>query len=335
MKFVENLSVPEEKTLRSMQDHHSSSRMRKRAQAIVLSHLKLTVQIIALITGSCRQTVSSWIKSWDTYGIGGLYDNPRSGQPPILNEDDVDYLMMLKSDEPRSVKKMAAKLEKDRGKKVSTSTIKRTLKKNGQKWKRIRKSLKGKRDKVKFEKAKERINNLEQRRVSGEVDLYYFDASGFNLNPCITYAWQPIGERVEVPGNNTHGNRINALCFLNKDNDIAPYCFNGTINSQAVISCFDDFSDKIDKKTFVLIDNAPVHRSKAFIDNLSKWHEKGLIPKFLPTYSPELNLIEILWKKIKYEWLPLSSYLNFETLSAFLEKIFKEFGSEYAIIFST
>jgi hypothetical protein len=31
-----------------------------------------------------------------------------------------------------------------------------------------------------------------------------------------------------------------------------------------------------------------------------------------------LNLIELLWRKIKYEWLPLDAYLNFKTLTASL-----------------
>ena len=30
--------------------------------------------------------------------------------------------------------------------------------------------------------------------------------------------------------------------------------------------------------------------------------------------SPELNLIEILWRQMKYTWLPLSAYLSFERL---------------------
>ncbi|MCW4153826.1 transposase, partial [Halomonas sp. 18H] len=28
-----------------------------------------------------------------------------------------------------------------------------------------------------------------------------------------------------------------------------------------------------------------------------------------PAYSPELNLIEILWRQMKYAWLPLSARL--------------------------
>lgn len=318
-----------------MRDHHPSRRVRMRAHGIILSHRGYTVQEIAFTFDVCRQTVSSWFDDWDQHGLTGLYDNPRSGHPMALSEEDVDYVMQFITQEPRSTKKIVASLEEERGKKVSMSTIKRTLKRAKQRWKRVRKSTKSKRDEQKFERAKQNINVLEQRRIQGDIDLFYFDAAGFCLNPSIPYAWQPTGERIELPATGNHGSRLNVLAFLNKENEITPFCFTGSINTETVIACLDSFSETLTKKTFVMIDNAPVHRSKAFITNLTKWHKRGLIPKFLPSYCPELNLIEFLWKKIKYEWLPFTSYLNFKRLKEAVENILKEFGSKYAINFST
>jgi hypothetical protein len=60
---------------------------------------------------------------------------------------------------------------------------------------------------------------------------------------------------------------------------------------------------------------------------------QGLILKFLPAYSPELNLIEILWRFIKYRWLPFSAYLNFNTFVAAVEEILVQVGSKYTIEF--
>ena len=37
--------------------------------------------------------------------------------------------------------------------------------------------------------------------------------------------------------------------------------------------------------------------------------------QYLPPYSPELNLIEILWRRIKYTWLPFSAYACLNALS--------------------
>jgi transposase len=54
--------------------------------------------------------------------------------------------------------------------------------------------------------------------------------------------------------------------------------------------------------------SASIHRSEAFEDRRPYWKKHGLIIKYLSPYSPELNLIEILWRRIKYTWLPFSAY---------------------------
>ncbi|MBD1908891.1 IS630 family transposase, partial [Trichocoleus sp. FACHB-832] len=51
------------------------------------------------------------------------------------------------------------------------------------------------------------------------------------------------------------------------------------------------------------------------------------------SYSPELNLIEILWRFIKYEWIEIDAYKAWETFVASVEKILREFGKTYVINF--
>jgi len=59
--------------------------------------------------------------------------------------------------------------------------------------------------------------------------------------------------------------------------------------------------------------------------------KKGIIIRFLPKYSPELNLIEILWRFIKYYWLPFSAYLLFDALVREVENILVQIGTEFKI----
>jgi transposase len=66
----------------------------------------------------------------------------------------------------------------------------------------------------------------------------------------------------------------------------------------------------------------------------AQWKKQGLIIKYLPPYSPELNLIEILWRNIKYTWLPFSAYQCLNALGDALEHILKNFGSKYQITFA-
>lgn len=54
--------------------------------------------------------------------------------------------------------------------------------------------------------------------------------------------------------------------------------------------------------TVVVLDNATMHHHFN-ADKLDEWLvEHRLILLHLPPYSPELNLIEILWKHAKYHW---------------------------------
>jgi transposase len=47
------------------------------------------------------------------------------------------------------------------------------------------------------------------------------------------------------------------------------------------------------------LDNGPIHKAKATLALFPEWAAKGLHIHFLSPYSPELNRIEILWRKMK------------------------------------
>ncbi len=166
----------------------------------------------------------------------------------------------------------------------------------------------------------------------GIVKIFYFDESGFTLEPAIPYAWQPKGENIELPSSKS--TRINVLGFLNTDMEFQSFMFNCSVNTDVVEACFDSFSETITGKTIVIVDNAPTHTSIQFTENLQKWEKKGLSVKYLPAYSPELNKIEILWKFIKYYQLPLSAYNSFKDLDEQLENVLKNISIDYKICFT-
>jgi len=84
----------------------------------------------------------------------------------------------------------------------------------------------------------------------------------------------------------------------------------------------------------VVLDNAPIHHSHLFIEQIPKWGEKGLFLYYLPTYSPELNKIEILWRMIKYKWISISAYFDFDALKSALDDILIGIGEKYKINFA-
>src|SRR5262244_1573698 len=130
------------------------------------------------------------------------------------------------------------------------------------------------------------------------------------------------------------GDRDFDLVFLNLNGSFESYVFEGPIDSEVLIKCFDDYCQRMKKPVLIVLDNAPVHTSAAFESRIESWQEQGLYLLFLPPYCPELNLIEILWRKIKYEWLPVSAYQSFKDLSEALNEVLKGVGSKYRLSFA-
>ena len=298
----------------------------------MLSARGYTIEEIADIFKVNRDTVSSWIDRWEKCGISGLSDMPRSGRPPILTEEERKKVLELIKEYPQSIRTIISKVYELTGKSVSSRTIRRLALAAKLIWKRVRKSLKSKRNQEESDKAQAEIREIEEQHDNGDVELFYFDESGFTLEPSVPYAWQYIGENIELPSSKSI--RINVLGFLSTDMNFQSYIFKCSVNTDVVEACFDHFSDIITRKTVVIVDNAPTHTSIQFTDNLKKWEEKGLSVKYLPPYSPELNKIEILWRFIKYHWLPFSAYNSIQDLEDELEKVLINIGTEYMICFS-
>lgn len=167
--------------------------------------------------------------------------------------------------------------------------------------------------------------------------MYYYDESHFGLTPCVPYAWQIKGETIEIPS--SRGKYINVAGFFQvqnhfKENELISYSSETTINADRLIEIFENFVQKTKKKTIVIMDNAPAHRSKKFTANIQRWRdEHDLFLFFLPTYSPELNRIEIIWRKIKYEWLDFSAFLSFDNLKKNLNFVLENIGQKFNIQF--
>ena len=147
----------------------------------------------------------------------------------------------------------------------------------------------------------------------------------------MAYCWQYPGQQVAILP--TKGKRINVFALMNRGRKLVSFSKEGSLNAQFMVDCIDQWVKSLTKTTVLVLDNAPVHQAKLFRAKLEQWQEQNLFIFFLPAYSPHLNKIEILWRKIKYEWLKPTSYLSLEKLQEALNEIFIKFGQQYFINF--
>ena len=145
------------------------------------------------------------------------------------------------------------------------------------------------------------------------------------------YAWQLKEKPLLLPA--AKGKFLNAVGLMSRKNDLFFQVLESTFNTDKIIDFMNSFVEQINKKTVVILDNSPIHKSNKFMAKIQEWKEKDVLIFFLPPYSPELNLIEILWRRIKYNWIPLDAYLCFQNLKERLSFVLNNFGTKYDIIF--
>ena len=179
---------------------------------------------------------------------------------------------------------------------------------------------------------------LQQMADAGLINLYYYDESGFTTVPSVPYAWQPAGTTLELPS--FKSKRLNVLGFMSRGQQAYFHTTEGKVGTAQVAAAFDGFTSRYALEyaihhtpCVVTLDNASWHTSRAFYDRVDEWAARGVVVHYLPPYSPELNPIEILRRKIKYDWLPLVCYASYCSMKNEVMEILGGFGQEYQISF--
>lgn len=153
---------------------------------------------------------------------------------------------------------------------------------------------------------------MENLSEHGRIDLYYMDESRVSLEPCIPYGWQFPDEKVFMP--TAKGNGLNCLAILGRNNQCLIETTERNIDSRFVFERLESFSTELRKPTVIVLDNARIHTSQIIKERLEVWQARGLYLFYLPRYSPHLNIVETLWRKLKYEWLSPADYQCKENL---------------------
>ena len=164
------------------------------------------------------------------------------------------------------------------------------------------------------------------------IDLYYADAARVSTQGYVPYGWQFKDEDVFIPAETRSG--INCFAFLTRQSNCLFTVRSEPLDSHFIFDELERFSFKVRKLTVVVLDNASIHRAKLIKDRRVVWQRRGLFLFYLPRYSPHLNIVETLWRKLKYEWLAPADYETDERLFYTVRQALAAVGTILRINFS-
>ena len=166
---------------------------------------------------------------------------------------------------------------------------------------------------------------------NGAFHLFFLDASHFVMGGFTGRCWSVARKWVKTASGRQRFNVLGALDYVNKKVETV---VNTTyITSVQVNEMLEKLAQKYAGKPLkIILDNAKYQRCKA-VSEVAKRLDIELI--FLPTYSPNLNLIERVWKLVKSEVLNSAYHETFECFCHKIEDCIGSLHTKYAAQMTT
>ena len=267
-------------------------------------------------------SVNAWVKRYMAEGINGLNTRSGRGRKPIMDCSDEASVRRAIEQDRQCVSKARAAWEQATGKEASDATFKRFFISIGARYKRIRKRPRGVPSPQLYEYKVEKLQELERQAGQGLIALYYADERHTCTEGYVPYGWHLKGEDVFVPSQRVV--RLNIFGMITRDNQYEGFTTTERMTADKIVSFLDDFSFRVRKDTFVVLDNATVQWVKEL---RPIWENRGLFLFFLPPYSPHLNIAETLWRILKGKWIRPQDYASTDMLSYATNRALADIGN--------
>ena len=305
---------------------HRAAKNKKDADKIksvyLLSRGK-TPQEIAEVLMLDIDTIGNYRKRYEAEGVSGLLKNNYFGSEPMLSCAEIaEFSAHLETQTYLTVEAIVLYVEKNYNVRYSISGMRQLLHRLHFVYKKA-KTIPGK---ANAELQNAYLKQLEEiLKNKGEHDAhYYLDGVHPQHNTQLAYGWIKKGQD-KVIKSNSGRQRININGALNADTLEVIIRRDETIHAQSTIKLFQTLEMKHPhaKTIFITLDNAKYYKNKLVYEYLKTSKIKLL---FMPPYSPNLNLIERLWKFMRKTILYNRYYEKFADFKVEVMLFFNNIG---------
>jgi len=287
---------------------HPLTIIRKRFQVIWLLSQGYSREQAAKIAEVSLNSVKNYIKTYNSKGVEGLSVLKYKGPVSDLEGHRLTLKAVFGQHPPHNSNEAAERIEELTGIRLSPGRVRKFLHRLGMS---VRKTghVPAKADSDKQQEfLAGTLEPLIAQALRGECHLFFMDASHFVLGAFLGMLW--CFSRIFIPSG-AGRNRINVLGALNLVGLEVETVINTTyINADTIVEMLGLLGRKyLVLPIYIVLDNARYQHCKMVLEAAARL---GIHLVFLPPYSPNLNLIERLWKFVKKKVLYAQYYSTVE-----------------------
>lgn len=351
MPAKNHLSQEQKEQLLKTLKEHENPYVREKILILLLMNDGKTYQEISNFLDIAYPTVAYWAVHGDPDNLESFLDGRREGNFRKVTQEYEDLLLEVIEKEPTeygyefgrwTAARLATYLEKTTGIKLSGSQVRRILARKKYVYLWAKYSLENKQNPEKRQAFKEKL--LEYLRITKQtpdrLQVWFWDESGFSLRVIRRKNWGKKGKRKKITGQRRRGRvnimgglryhdkkRINFIIqkgnadiFYEQLKSLNNFLLQEWIERGNTIEQFKNDSAKI----VIILDNASFHKRKDILEKIEA-QMPNIIREFLPPYSPDYNLIELVWHSAK-EYIAHRLFESVSQLEELLNKLLNEGG---------
>ncbi|KAM3095834.1 IS630 family transposase [Phormidesmis sp. 146-12] len=323
--------------------------IRERILILLLQNDGKSQHQIARFLGCSPRTVAHWCKHGDPDKLESLHNKREQEHYRKATPEYVQRLLETVDIEPTELgyefgrwtaERLATYLAQETGITLSGSQVRRILKRKKFNYIWAKYSLEDKQNPEKRAQFKEKLAQyLALAKEKPErVQVWYWDESGFSLRVIRRKTWGKRGQRKKMSGRRGHG-RVNVMGAM-REVDRKRVCFfiekgNADVFYEQVKKLHEfvqkewveqaskvKYLEPHEPKIVIVLDNASYHKR---LDIRTKISEEfpNIVLEFLPAYSPDYNLIELVWYSCK-EYIAHRLFTSVEELRSLIDRLLNQ-----------
>lgn len=349
MPAPNHLSETQRQRLLNELRENESPLIRDRILILLLINDGKTYEQVAGFLQISYPTVAYWAKQGDPDKLESFKDGRAEGNHKKATKEYVDMLLDIIDKEPSewgyefgrwTSARLAKHLEKETGIHLNESQVRRILSSKKYVFLWAKYSLEDRQNRLKRKAFKNKLKEYLKiaKRQPKRLQVWFWDETGFSLRIIRRKQWTKKGKRKTVRGDRRKG-RINVMgCLRATDKKrinffVETGCgesFYESLKSFYALviqewveqgNSEEDFSEK-GPKIVIILDNASFHKRKD-IAKLVTAEMPRIFLEYLPEYSPDYNLIELVWHSAK-EYIANKLFESISELESILHRLLNE-----------
>ena len=304
---------------------HPHPRVRQRMEALYLKALGLSHKEIGRIVRISQTTLREYLQMYQEGGIDALKEL-NFHQPQSDLDDHQDSLRQeFEQRPPPTIDEAVDRIEKLTGLRRSPTQVAEFLKKLGLKRRKVAsvpaKANPDKQQEFLDEKLTPRLAEAQ----ANQRHVFFVDAAHFVLQPFLGFLWSFVRLFIKASSGRQRFSILGALHATTRQ--LVTITNTSYINAQSVAALLRKLAAVFtDLPITLVLDNARYQHCR-FIKDLAGELRIELL--FLPPYSPNLNLIERLWKFVKKQCLYSQYYEQFANFKQAIEDCLAEVSGAF------